>query len=32
MPESDVVGMEWDDFLEWFKARWNPGDHLSISR
>lgn len=25
-----VEGMEWEQFLEWFKPRWLPGQHLSI--
>lgn len=25
-----VEGMEWKPFLEWFKPRWLPGQHLSI--
>lgn len=28
---SEVLGLAWDDFLEWFHPRWKPGDHFSLS-
>lgn len=26
---ADVVGMSWDEFIEWFRARWKPGHHVA---
>jgi hypothetical protein len=25
-----VVGLEWDDFLTWFRAHWEPGQHIAL--
>lgn len=27
---SEVEGLEWDEFLPWFRERWEPGDHFSL--
>jgi energy-coupling factor transporter ATP-binding protein EcfA2 len=28
--DDDVVGVEWDVFLDWFKTVWHQGQHVSI--
>lgn len=30
MPPPEIVGMDWPDFLDWFKPRWEPGQHLAL--
>lgn len=27
---TEVVAMEWPRFLEWFRRRWRPGDHVAL--
>lgn len=27
---SELIGLEWTDFLGWFTELWNPGEHASI--
>jgi energy-coupling factor transporter ATP-binding protein EcfA2 len=27
---SDVLGLRWDDFVKDFRAKWNPGEHISV--
>lgn len=30
MPPPEVIGLEWPEFLEYFKPRWEPGQHAAI--
>lgn len=30
MPPPEIAALEWDDFLEWFWPRWEPGQHVAI--
>lgn len=33
VPESEisqVVALKWDEFLPWFKSRWEPGQHVAL--
>lgn len=27
---SEVIGMEWEEFREWFRTAWQPGEHISL--
>src|SRR5271170_5004112 len=27
---SEVLGLKWDDFVNDFKAKWQPGEHISV--
>lgn len=29
-PAGRVVGMTWDEFLEWLEGHWEPGQHMAI--
>lgn len=30
MPPPEVIGLDFDEFLEWFGDRWLPGQHVAI--
>ena len=30
MPQSDIQAMQWPQFLQWFRQRWKPGEHVAL--
>ena len=30
MSELEIVAMKWEDFLEWFKIKWELGQHVAL--
>lgn len=28
--DRDVVGLTWDQFLDWFRIKWRPGQHIAL--